>query len=244
MNDIIQGVQQAFTLIITGNPEVYEIAMRSLYISLSAVILASLFAIPIGGFIHFHEFRGKRAIITIVQTLYSVPTVVVGLLVYLLISRSGPLGMLGLLYTPNGMIFGQMILILPLLIGLTISALSGVDKTIRDTLLSLGATDFQSLLSILNEARFAILAAIILGFGRAISEVGLAMMIGGNIRGATRVLTTDITLQTSMGEIPIAIALGIILLSIALVVTLILNIVQDPRIVESFQDLVQRRGGT
>jgi tungstate transport system permease protein len=225
MDDITQGMIQAVDLIVTLNPDVMEIALLSLYISLSATIIAALISIPLGGVIHFSDFRGKRALIVVIQTLYSVPTVVVGLLLYLLISRSGPLGFLGLLFTPEGMIFGQTVLIIPIITGLVISALSGVDKSISDTLVALGATGSQKILQILKEARYAILSAVVLGFGRAIAEVGVAMMIGGNIRGFTRVLTTAITLETGMGEFGLSIALGIILLALALIVVVILNIV-------------------
>ena len=202
-----------------------EIAALSLFVSLSATFIAALISIPLGGLIHFQEFYGKRAVIIVIQTLYSVPTVVVGLLLYLMISRSGPLGFLGLLFTPEGMILGQTILIIPIITGLVISALSGVDKSISDTLVALGATGFQKILQIVIEARFAILSAVILGFGRAIAEVGVAMMIGGNIRGNTRVLTTAITLETGMGEFGLSIALGIILLTVALIVVIILNLI-------------------
>lgn len=225
MSDIASGFAQAINLIITLNPEVMQIALLSLYVSLSATILAACISIPLGGLIHFHEFHGKAALLTVIQTLYSVPTVVVGLLIYLFISRSGPLGFLGLLFTPEGMILGQTILIIPIMLGLVITALGGVDKNIRDTLLSLGATEFQGIFQIIREARFTILSAVILGFGRAISEVGVAMMIGGNIAGETRVLTTAIALQTGMGDFPFSIALGLILLAIALVVVVCLNLV-------------------
>lgn len=224
MSDIANGIVQAVDLIVTLNPEVMQIAALSLYISLSATIIAALIAIPAGALIHFNDFYGKRAVIIIIQTLYSVPTVVVGLILYLLISRSGPLGILGLLFTPQGMILGQTILIIPIMIGLVISALSGIDRGISDTLVSLGATQFQKILEIVKEARFAILSAVVLGFGRAIAEVGVAMMIGGNIRDHTRVLTTAITLETGMGKFPLSIALGIILLVIALIVVVILNL--------------------
>ena len=240
MSDIISGFTQAINLIVTLNPEVMQIALLSLYVSLSATILAACISIPLGGLIHFHEFHGKAALLTIIQTLYSVPTVVVGLLIYLFISRSGPLGFLGLLFTPEGMILGQTILIIPIMLGLVITALGGVDKNIRDTLLSLGATEFQGILQIVREARFAILGAVILGFGRAISEVGVAMMIGGNIDGETRVLTTAIALQTGMGDFPFSIALGIILLAIALVVVVCLNLVTSGAF-EKFERIV---GGT
>jgi tungstate transport system permease protein len=225
LGDVSQGVIQAVDLILTLNPELIEITFRSLYISLGATILAAIITIPLGSLIHFRTFPGKRALITVIQTLYSVPTVVVGLLIYLMISKSGPLGMLGLLFTPEGMILGQMVLILPIMMGFVITALSGVDTTIRDTLVSLGATEFQSIREILREARYAILGAVILGFGRAISEVGVAMMIGGNIRGHTRVLTTSIALETGMGDFALSIALGIVLLLIALVIVIILNLV-------------------
>ena len=225
MSDIISGIVQAFNLIITLNPDVMQIALLSLYISLSATVLAACISIPLGGLIHFHEFPGKAVLLTIIQTLYSIPTVVVGLVIYLMISRSGPLGFFGLLFTPEGKILGQTVLIIPIMVGLVITALGGIDHTIRDTLLSLGATDFQSIFQIIKEARFAILSAVILGFGRAISEVGVAMMIGGNILGETRVLTTAIALQTGMGDFPFSIALGIILLAIALVVVVCLNLI-------------------
>jgi tungstate transport system permease protein len=225
LDDIAQGVTQAVNLIITLNPDVMEIALLSLYISLSATIIAALISIPLGGLIHFSEFRGKRALIVVIQTLYSVPTVVVGLLLYLMISRSGPLGFLGLLFTPEGMILGQTLLIMPIMMGLVISALSGVDRSISDTLVALGATGFQKIIEIVKEARYAILSAVVLGFGRAIAEVGVAMMIGGNIRGFTRVLTTAITLETGMGAFGFSIALGIILLIVALIVVVTLNII-------------------
>jgi tungstate transport system permease protein len=224
MNDIILGITQAFNLIVTLNPEVLHIAALSVYISLAATILAACVSIPLGGLIHFREFRGKQALKVIIQTLYSVPTVVVGLLLYLLLSRSGPLGFFGLLFTPEGMILGQMVLIIPITTGLVISALSGIDRNISDTLVSLGATEFQSILQIVKEARLAILSAVILAFGRAISEVGVAMMIGGNIAGQTRVLTTAIALQTGMGAFGFSIALGIILLAIALVIVVAMNL--------------------
>jgi tungstate transport system permease protein len=225
MDEIITGITQAFNLIVTLNPEVLQIAALSVYISLAATILAACISIPLGGLIHFREFRGKRTLKMIIQTLYSVPTVVVGLLIYLLLSRSGPLGFLGLLFTPEGMILGQMVLIIPITTGLVISALSGVDRNISDTLVSLGATEFQSIVQIVKEARLAILSAVILAFGRAISEVGVAMMIGGNIAGQTRVLTTAIALQTGMGDFGFSIALGIILLAIALVIVVAMNLI-------------------
>lgn len=227
MNEIVAGFTTALELIITLNPEVIQISIRSIIISLSATFFATLLAIPIGSVITFSEFPGKRGLINLIQTLYALPTVLVGLFVFLLISRAGPFGFMRLLFTPEGMVIAQTILILPILVGLTISALKGVDTTILDTLWSLGASRIQFLAGVVREARFAIMAAVVLGFGRAISEVGAAIMIGGNIRGHTRVLTTAISLETSMGNLAMSIALGIILLGIALVINLMLAYVQN-----------------
>jgi len=237
MSEIITGIGQAINLIVTFDPEVMHIAALSIYISLSATIIAALIAIPMGSLIHFHDFRGKRALIILIQTLYSVPTVVVGLVIYLLISRSGPLGFFGLLFTPSGMILGQTVLIIPIMMGLVISALSGIDRSISDTLVSLGATRLQEIVEIVKEARFAIMSAVVLGFGRAIAEVGVAMMIGGNIRDQTRVLTTAITLETGMGNFALSIALGIILLIVALIVVVALNLITASGMSEDVQKI-------
>jgi tungstate transport system permease protein len=226
LEEIASGFFRAIELIVTLNPAVVEVTKRSLYISLSSTLLASLYCIPLAGLIEFRSFWGKRSLINLIQTLYSLPTVTVGLLVFLFLSRSGPLGSLNLLFTPTGMVIGQTILITPIMIGLTIAALGGVGSQIRDTARSLGATEFQIIITVIKEAKPAVLAALLLGFGRALSEVGVAMMIGGNIRGYTRVLTTSIALETSMGNIEFSIALGIILLSISLIVNLIVNWVQ------------------
>lgn len=226
MNEIWTGFIRAIELIVTLDPQVVEITVRSLSISLISVLIASIICIPLGGVIEFREFWGKRWLINVIQTLYSLPTVTVGLLIFLLISRSGPLGGLGLLFTPTGMIIGQTVLITPIMIGLTVSAMGGVGQQIRDTARSLGASEFQTIMTVIKEAKPAVLAAVLLAFGRALSEVGVAMMIGGNIRGYTRVLTTAIALETSMGYIEISIALGIILLSISLIINLVLGYVQ------------------
>ena len=227
MSEVVEGFIQAVQLIVSLDPEIIDITARSLMVSLLATLIGSLIAIPIGGFIHFREFGGKRGVVTIIQALYALPTVLAGLLVYLLLSRSGPFGYFGLLFTPTAIIIGQIVLIIPLMIGMTLIALSGVSRTKQDTVISLGANETQTVITIVKEARFAILGGVILGFGRAISEVGAAMMLGGNIRYYTRVLTTSIALETSMGNLSFSIALGIILLAIALVVTGILFLVQE-----------------
>ena len=177
--------------------------------------------------IHFNNFHGKKLLINILQTLYSVPTVAVGLFVFVFISREGPLGPMGLLFTPAAIVIGQVFLILPIIMGLTISALRGVDNTITDTALSLGANRFQAGVLIIKEARFATLTGITMGFGRAISEVGLSLMVGGNIRGFTRTITTAISLETSKGELELSLALGIILVFLALMANLTLTRLQQ-----------------
>ena len=193
----------------------------------TSCIIATLISIPLGSIIHFNSFRGKRLLLNIIQTLYSVPTVVVGLFVFVFISRAGPMGGLGLLFTPAAIVIGQVLLILPIIMGLTVSALRSVDVTLIDTAISLGANRVQTASLVIKEARFTMLGAVIMGFGRAISEVGLSLMVGGNIRGFTRTLTTAISLETSKGEIELSLALGMILLFIALVVSIILNRLQQ-----------------
>ncbi len=227
MTEIWNGFIRAIELIISLDPQVVEIAGRSLMISATSALLASLICLPLGGLIHFYRFPGKRILINIIQTFFSLPTVAVGLFVFVLFSRAGPLGGTNLLFTPAVMVIGQMILIIPILLGLTISALSGVDKAILDTALSLGASGFQTVIVVLREARYAVVAAIIMGFGRAISEVGLAIMVGGNIKGFTRVITTAISLEIAKGELELSIALGIILVSIALIINMALNRIQQ-----------------
>lgn len=221
-----QGLIRAVELIILLDPEVMEVAARSLRISATSVFLASLICLPFGGCIHFYDFPGKRLLINLIQTFQSVPTVCVGLLVFVFFSRAGIFGGFGLMFTPAVMVIGQIILITPILLGLTVAALSGVDRAIRDTALSLGASNFQAIVLILKEARYAVMAAVIMGFGRAVSEVGIALMVGGNIRGFTRILTTAIALETQRGELELAIALGIVLIFIAFAVNLILHRMQ------------------
>ena len=227
MTELWQGITKAIELIVSLDPEVMEIAGRSLMISVTSALIGSLICIPMAGLIHFNRFPGKRILVNLIQTFYSVPTVAIGLFVFVLFSRAGPLGGLNLLFTPTVMVLGQVILITPILLGLIISALSGVDKTLLDTARSLGASGMQTSVAILKEAQFAVMAAVIMGFGRAMSEVGIALMVGGNIRGFTRVITTAISLETSKGDIELSIALGIILVIIALAVNIILNRIQQ-----------------
>jgi tungstate transport system permease protein len=225
--EIWDGLTKAIELLISLDPEVMQIAGRSLGVAVTSCLLASLICIPLGSLIHFHQFRGKRALISTIQTLFAMPTVLVGLVVLVLLSRAGPLGFFGILFEPPAMVIGQILLISPLLLGFVISALSGVSKEIVDTATSLGASGFQTVWLVLREARYAVLAAVTMGFARAISEVGCALMVGGNIKGATRVITTAIALEASKGDIALAIALGIILLFLALIINIVLNRLQQ-----------------
>ena len=224
---IWQGFLKAIELIITLNPEVLEITARTLVISISSTVIATLMCLPLGSLIHFNSFHGKRTLINLVQTFYSVPTVAVGLIVFLIFSRSGPLGFMELLFTPQVMVIGQIILIFPVILGLVIAALTGVDPAAYETAIAMGASQFQATTIVIREARYAIYSAVILGFGRAISEVGLALMVGGNIRGYTRVMTTAISLETSKGDIILSIALGLILISLALIINFSLSRLQQ-----------------
>ena len=214
-------------LIVSLDPEVLEIAGRSLRISLTSTVLAAAICLPLASIIHFNRFPGKRVLVSIIQTFYSVPTVVIGLIVFAMFSRAGPLGGLNLLFTPTVMVIGQVILVTPILLGLTLSALRGVDQAVPDTARSLGANGTQTAMVVFREARFAVVAAVIMGFGRTISEVGIALMVGGNIADLSRVLTTAISLETSKGNLELAFALGAILIAIALAVNVVFNRLQQ-----------------
>ena len=230
MDFIIEGIQKALQLIFYLDREIINIVLLSLRVSLTAIILASFLGIPLGFLMAVKDYWGKRFSVTLVNTLLALPTVVIGLIVYSLISRRGPLGVFGLLYSPSAMIIGQFILATPIIIALTHSAVQGVDKRIRNTALTLGATETQSAWMVIKEARYAVLAAVITGFGRVIAEVGAAMMLGGNIKGSTRIMTTAIALETAKGEFGFAIALGVILLLIALVANILLHYFQSKRV--------------
>jgi tungstate transport system permease protein len=220
MDYLLEAITGAFRLIFTFDAEVLTVTLLSLRIAVSATIIAAVLGIPLAYFIATREFRGKGAILTLFNTLMALPTVVVGLFCYSFLSRKGPLGFLDLLFTPSGIILGDIILAFPLIVGLTIAAVNSVDPRARMTALSLGANPRQASLTILAEARFGLMAALFNGFGRVVAEVGSAMMLGGNIKGYTRTITTSIALETSKGEFSFAMALGLILLTLALTVNL------------------------
>ena len=226
MNPILEGLVKALWLLVSLDPEVYSIMFLSLRVSGIAVIIGAALSIPCGATIALRDFRGKRFLMSIINTLMGLPPVVVGLLVYLLLSTSGPLGPFQLLYTPTAMIIAQLIMVVPIIIGVTVSAVSAVDKGIREKALSMGATGWQLTVTILREAKIGLLTAVIVSFGAAISEVGAVMIVGGNIRWITRVLTTAIVFETELGEFGIALALGIILLLLAFIINWVLTQLQ------------------
>ncbi|HUU49968.1 MAG TPA: ABC transporter permease [Nitrospinota bacterium] len=220
---IAEGLKKALELIFTSDPEILEIVLVSLKVSLIATLLATLIGVPLGFIIAVNEFKGKRIVTIILNTLMALPTVVVGLTVYAFISRQGPLGSFGLLFSPSAIIIGDLILGTPIIAAFTLSAVRGLDKRIQMTTVTLGANRFQATMTILGESRFGIFAAIIAGFGRVIAEVGSAIMLGGNIKGYSRTITTAIALETSKGEFGFGIALGIILLSVAFSINILFH---------------------
>lgn len=227
---------RALELISTLDPSTMSAVQATLFSSSLALLVCVLLGLPLGFALGFYSFKGKRAVRTVVNTLLSFPTVVTGLLVYMLLSNQGPLGSLGLLFTLSGVSIGLAFLGLPLVISLTATAVEGADDRLRLTLLTLGASPFQVLRTYIFELRLHLLMALVAAFGRVISEVGIAMMVGGNIKWHTRTMTTAISLETGKGDFATALALGLILLSIALIVNLVLSLLQAA-------DKEQRQGG-
>lgn len=223
------SLYNAFGLVFSLDQNVYFIVWTSLQVSLLATLLASVLGVPLGVLIALNRFPGKSLTLVILNTLMALPTVVVGLLFYAILSRRGPLGDLGLLYTPLGISLGLFVLAIPTVINLTLTAIQGLDERLILTCKLLGATPVQQTRKILVEARFAVIAAVVVAFGRVISEVGIAMMLGGNIRGFTRTMTTAIALETSKGEFELGLALGIFLMAVAFAVNILLFVLQRGR---------------
>lgn len=226
MDPIVDGLMTAFRLLISGDLEVYGIVLLSLVVSGVAVLVGAVTGIPFGAFIALRSFMGKRALLSLLNTLTGLPPVVVGLLVYLMLSSSGPLGPLQLLYTPQAMVIAQLIITFPIAATVTASSVSSVDRKLRLRALSLGADSSQLTLTMLREARTGVLTGIVLSFGAAISEVGAVMIVGGNIRWFTRTLTTAIVLETELGQFGMALALGIILLTLSFLINVALTRLQ------------------
>jgi tungstate transport system permease protein len=226
MGFFIDSFLSAIMLLWSFNPDVYFIIYVSLKVSLSSTLIASLLGVPAGFMISFNSFRGKRAVVTVMNSLMALPTVVVGLLVYSFISRKGLLGILDLLYTQTAMVIGQVILIFPIVVSLTIAATNRVDERYRKTAMTLGAGPLQTALVVFRETRFGIIAGVIAAFGRVISEIGISMMLGGNAKGYTRTMTTAMALEYDKGEFVLGVALGMVLLFISLAVNIFFNHIQ------------------
>ena len=215
---LIDATIAAFDLLWSGDAALWRIVWVSLLTSVSGLLIATPFAIGIGYLIASSSFSGRRIVIWLVQVALSVPTVLIGLLLYLLLSRSGPAGQLHWLFTQSGLITGQVLIALPVLVAFTLAAVQAADPRLAETAFTLGASRWRIFWTVLHEVRFGVMAAIITGFGRVISEVGCALMVGGNIAGETRTITTAIALETSKGDFARGIALGAVLILLALVV--------------------------
>lgn len=223
MNDIWAGIQAAFRLIITLDADLVEITLLSLQVSLSALVIASAIALPFGTWLAIRRFRYRRAAIATLNALMGLPPVVVGLIVYLLLSRSGPFGVFGLLFTPAAMIIAQVIIITPLIASITHQAMRELWAEYHDLLISLNTNKRQRVITLIWDGRRTLMTAALAGFGRAIGEVGAIMIVGGNIDHATRVLTTAIALETGKGDFALALGLGFVLIALALLVNLTIH---------------------
>ncbi|MBF8266730.1 MAG: ABC-type tungstate transport permease protein [Dehalococcoidia bacterium] len=227
MGVLADGVVQAFQLLIHGDPKVIQIALLSLVVSGMATLLSLCAGIPVGSALALARFPGRQVLVSLVNTGMGAPPVVVGLVVTIFLWRSGPLGVLHLLYTPSAMITAQFIIAFPVVAGFTMAAVQQLDPKLRLQIQALGASRFQMVWLLLREARLPLLAAVMAGFGAVISEVGASMMVGGNISGQTRVLTTSIVAEASRGDFALAIALSVILLALVYLVNLALTLIQQ-----------------
>ncbi len=221
-----ESIYKAFLLVFSLDSEVYQIVWTSIYISFWSTTLSASVGIPFGALIALRDFRGKPVLLLMLNTCMALPTVVIGLFCYAILSRMGPLGNLGLLFTPTGIAIGLFVLAMPISANLTIAAIQNLDSRLELTCKLLGATPLQQFWLTMKEARFAVMAAIVIAFGRVVSEVGIAMMLGGNIRGFTRTMTTAIALETSKGEFELGLALGFVLMFVALVINGLIFFVQ------------------
>lgn len=226
MEYIFEGIRQGLSFLFPPKKEIIEIVLLSLFVSGSATIIAGFFGIPLGIFVVLKDFKLRRFVIGFFNTCLAIPSVVIGLVVYILLSRKGPLGGFGFLFTPYAIILAQAILATPIITALTITAFKSIAKDIRDVSYSLGADRFQMVMTLLKEGKFAFLTAIITAFSRVIGETGMTLMVGGNIKGLTRVLTTAISLETMKGNFELGLALGVVLFFVAIVLNIILQLFQ------------------
>ena len=220
MTDLWDGLSRAFWLVVTLDAELAEITLRSLQVTITALVIASLIALPLAALLAVRRFRLRRAVIAVLNALMGLPPVVVGLIVYILLSRSGPLGVFGLLFTPTAMIIAQVIIIVPLIASIAHQSLRDLWTEYHDLLISMNVTQTQKVKTLLWDARRALLTASLAGFGRAIGEVGAIMIVGGNIDHATRVLTTAIALETGKGEFALALGLGFVLIGLTIAINI------------------------
>lgn len=227
MGEILDGIREAVLLLISLDPEVMNIISVSLQVSGTALLISVVIGLPLGTFLGLTKFPGKKFVTALLYTGMGFPPVVIGLFVFIILSASGPLGSLGWLFTPKAIIVAQAIISFPLIAGFVMTAVMGIDKNLLRQVEALGATKTQIIWTTIKEARLGTLVAIIAGFGSVISEVGAVMLVGGNIRGATRVLTTAIVLETRKGQFGLAIALGLILLTIAFIVNIAMIHLQE-----------------
>jgi tungstate transport system permease protein len=232
MEEIISGFFQALQLILAFDSQLYQIISLSLQVSGLALLISIVIGIPMGAFLGLKKFPGRRLMIVFIYTGMGFPPVVIGLFVYLMLSHSGPLGVLDWLFTTRAMVVAQVIIAFPLVAGFTMAAVLGVNPKLQLQLESLGATPWQTSLAILKEARMGVIVSIVAGFGSIISEVGAVMMVGGNIEGSTRVLTTAIVLETSKGDFALAMGLGIVLLALSFAANLMMLKLQGKKLVE------------
>jgi len=226
MNSIIEGFKKAFELIFSLDAELLGIIFLSLRVSGTALLIVSIIGVPLSALLSLKKFPARGLFISVMNTFMGLPPVVAGLFVYLMLSRSGPMGFMGLLYTPTAMIIAQAILAFPIAVSLCHSAIVGVNPIIKQASMTLGATPFQTSVAIIKEARYGIMSGVIAAFGRLMAEVGAILIVGGNIAGYTRVMTTTIALETDKGNFELAIALGIILLAISLLINSALHFIQ------------------
>lgn len=222
MNIFVEGIKEGFYLIWQMDPEIIQITLLSLQVSLTALVISAIIGIPAGAALALKKFPGKRIILNIIYTLMGLPPVLAGLLVYLLLTYRGAMGQFELLFTPSAMVFAQVLLAVPIVCGLTARAVIALNQEVYDTAVTLGASRRQATGTIMREASIGIVAALTTAFGRVIAEVGAVMLVGGNIRWSTRVLTTSIVLETRMGNFSTAIAIGIILLTLSFIINLLI----------------------
>ncbi len=227
MDLILEGIKKAFWLLVTFDPEVMEITFLSFQVSGAATLISLLAGISVGTAVALSSFPGRRIVISLINTGMGLPPVVVGLFVTIFLWRNGPLGFFGILYTPTAMIIAQAVIATPIVMGITVAAIQQLPQKLRLQILALGATRLQMVWILIKEAKLPLLAAVMAGFGGVISEVGASIMVGGNIKGYSRVLTTATVMETSRGNFDVAIALGIILLVAAYLINLVLTHIQQ-----------------